>query len=119
LSVYTFTKKERILKRPEFLKLSKYGKKIVNRSFFALYLPGRGKRLRLGVTVTKKIGHAPARNRIKRLIREYFRLNKHRITGNCDINIIVKKGVAQLSSNEIFSSLQYIFDELHRRLNNY
>ncbi len=119
MGVYTFTKKERILKRPEFIRLSKYGKKITNRSFLVLYLPGKGERLRLGVTVTKKIGHAPARNRIKRLTREYFRLNKHKITNNCDINIIVKKGVAKLSSSEIFSSLQYIFDELQRRSNNY
>jgi ribonuclease P protein component len=69
-------------------------------------------RTRLGITVTKKVGNAVVRNRIKRLCREFFRLNKHKITGHWDINIIAKKQAADLSAKDVFSSLKHIFDRI-------
>ena len=108
----TFTKADRILKRYDFKALSQEGKKIRNKYFIVLYSTNRFKSSRIGVTVTKKVGNAPVRNRIKRLIREYFRLNRHRIKGFCDINIIPKREAVKLSSNQFFSSMQNIFDEI-------
>jgi ribonuclease P protein component len=40
---------------------------------------------RLGVTVTRRFGKATARNRAKRVLREAFRRNKHRLAGALDI----------------------------------
>lgn len=113
---FKFVKAEKLLNRSDFVRLSKSGEKIASRSFLVLYSPCKEKQTRLGVTVTKKIGHAPARNRIKRLVREYFRLNKHKITSKYDINIIAKKEIALLSSKEIFLSLEDIFNKLHKKL---
>jgi ribonuclease P protein component len=113
---FYFTKADRILKRSEFLKLSKLGKKSQNRHFIAIFSPNRFKRTRLGVTVARKVGNAPTRNRIKRLSREYFRLNRHIITGHWDINIIAKKQVADLSSEQTFLSLTDIFKRISRSL---
>jgi len=116
LRFFSFTKADRILKRPDFFRLSKTGKKIHNKHFVAIFSPGRFERARLGVTVTKKVGHAPTRNRIKRVCREYFRLNRHKLTGNWDINIIAKKEAADLSSEQAFASLKNIFDRISNRL---
>ena len=112
--MFTFTKADRILRRPEFLRLSKTGRKRHNRHFIVVFAPGRYKRTRLGITVTKKVGHAATRNRIKRLSREYFRLNRHTVRGDWDINIIAKKEAAVLSAKDFFSSLQNIFDRIPR-----
>ncbi len=109
---FFFTKADRILKRSEFLQLSKFGKKIQNRHFVAIFAPDRFQRTRLGVTVTRKVGNATTRNRIKRFSREYFRLNRHFITGYWDINIIAKNKAADLSSKQAFLSLQKIFDSI-------
>jgi ribonuclease P protein component len=75
---------------------------------------GQLERTRLGVTVTKRVGNAATRNRIKRWSREFFRTNKHKIAGNWDMNIIAKKEAADLTSGQTFSSLHNLFDRLSR-----
>ena len=111
---FMFTKADRILKRSEFLRLKESGKSIHNRYFMVSYCPGRYDRNRLGVTVSKRVGNATTRNRIKRHIREYFRLNKHDLAGSWDINVIAKRDAAEIGSEETKKWLQNLIDELRR-----
>ena len=110
VSPFSFRKADRILKRREFLELSKYGRRIQNEHFIAYFSPGQCNRSRLGVTVTKKVGKAVTRNKIKRFVREFFRLNRHCLSGQWDINIIAKRQSAGISSEKAYRSLQNIFD---------
>lgn len=113
----TFTKADRILKRPEFIYLSNVGVRVYNRHYVAIYKENlQTGRSRLGITVTKKVGGAVARNRIKRVVREYFRTNRDSIHGTLDINIIPKKAVAGLTHAESYSSLRNIFNRLSARM---
>lgn len=112
---HSFKKADRILKRNEFVQLSQSGRKLQNKYFIVLYAPGQFDRCRLGITVTKKVGKAVSRNRIKRLIREYFRLNRHLLSGYWDINVIAKKEAANLSSDKIFDSLCILFERISNR----
>jgi ribonuclease P protein component len=113
---FFFTKADRLLKRSEFLRVSNFGKKFQNKHFIAIFSPGLFQRSRLGVTVVRKVGNAAIRNRIKRLTREYFRLNRHMITGCWDINIIAKIKAAELSTDQAYQSLQHIFMKISRGL---
>lgn len=45
---------------------------------------------RLGISVHRKIGDAVRRNRIKRLIREVFRLNRDLFPASCDVVFTVR-----------------------------
>jgi ribonuclease P protein component len=116
VSRHLFRKSARIQKRIEFIKLSENGRKLKNEHFIAVIGPGEAGTTRLGITVTKKIGCAVIRNRIKRFIREYFRLNRHRIMGRWDISIIARKRVSAISSKKVFSSLGKIFDDLAKNI---
>ncbi len=49
---------------------------------------------RLGITVTRKVGGAVRRNRIKRLAREWFR-TRSREFGSCDLVLIAKRDMPQ------------------------
>ena len=109
---FPFTKADRILKHSDFLRISRNGIKRQNEYFVVLFCQTRFKGTRLGVTVSKKVGNAVERNRIKRIFREYFRLNRHKITGFWDINIIAKKEAAGLTSGLALLSLQKIFDKI-------
>jgi len=111
---YSFTKFDRILKRHEFIALAKSGRRIQNEYFIAVFSPARHGRSRLGVTVTKKVGRAVKRNRIKRLVREYFRLNRQFLSGEWDINIIAKNRITDITSENAYRSLQNIFDRISR-----
>ena len=50
---------------------------------------------RLGITVTRKVGNAVRRNRIKRLVREWFRTRKEQLSG-CDLVVIARRGASDL-----------------------
>jgi ribonuclease P protein component len=111
---YSFTKADRILKRREFLALANSGRRIQNEYFIAVFSPGQHGRSRLGVTVTKKVGGAVKRNRIKRLVREFFRLNRQFLSGEWDINIIAKNQTTEIASEKAYRSLQNIFNRISR-----
>jgi ribonuclease P protein component len=109
---FSFKKEDRILKRSEFLELTRSGRKVQNGSFIAWFKPGRFDHSRLGITVTRKVAKAALRNRIKRRVREYFRLNRRHLHHNWDINIAAKKRAADLSAEKVFSSLQDLFEQI-------
>lgn len=112
----TFNKSARIRKRPDFIRLSNQGKKVYSKYFIAFYGPGLGKRNRLGITATKRVGNAVTRNRIKRYVREFFRQHQHMIEGAWDINIIAKQDAAHITSAKAFASLRSLFDRLRKQI---
>lgn len=48
---------------------------------------------RLGLAVSKKIGSSVRRNRVKRLVREFFRLHQHEYGVRADIVVVPKRGL--------------------------
>ena len=105
-------KKLRLLKRAQFLTLSKQGKRVHTDCFIAIVLKGTALNNRIGITVSKKVGNAVRRNRIKRIIREYLRHNKEIILRPKDINIIARKGLTSLPNQEILEKLDKLFRKI-------
>lgn len=102
----TFTKKERIRKRKEYLTVYKQGVRGYSENFTIIVSRNHSGAKRLGITVTKKVGNAVQRNRIKRLLREFFRLNKSDIADSQDIVIIVKGNIAKLNYHDVSRQLE-------------
>ena len=113
-----FKKADRLLKRSEYLKLAQHGRRTENRFFIAVFHPDQNGHTRLGITVTKRVGNAVTRNRIKRQVREYFRLNRDQIRGCWRINIIAKVSSAAGESTEIRAALKNLTDRISRHAEN-
>jgi ribonuclease P protein component len=104
MSIQGFPKSERLLKRGEFLQLSDRARKIHTKHFIVIRGDVSGHSARLGITASRKTGNAVARNRSKRLIREFYRLHKGLFKFS-DYNIIAKPGAARLEFAEIVREL--------------
>lgn len=109
---YTFSKSERLLNRKDFVNLNKGGKRRHTPHFTVIFEENGLDITRLGITVSKKAGNAVQRNRIKRLIREFFRLHKACFPQGYDIVITAKKGAHGLSLWKTKEELgEIIFDK--------
>lgn len=76
---FTFSRRERLHLKRDFEKVLKEGRKISYPDFDVFFMKNPFGFPRLGVSISKKCGKAVDRNRVKRLLREVFRLNKHNI----------------------------------------
>lgn len=110
---FTFPKKERLLSRQEFLQFNSGGKKVHTAHFLLLWNDASPSR-RLGITVSRKVGNAVTRNRIKRRLREFYRHNKPLFI-EADFNIIAKRGAEGLDSHQVSTELAAALGRLRDR----
>ncbi|MDR1486792.1 MAG: ribonuclease P protein component [Deltaproteobacteria bacterium] len=93
-ATFKFPKSARLLVRRQFLLFNGHRQIKTAIGGFTVVIRSNGLTFnRLGVTVTKKIGCAVARNRLKRLAREFFRLNQLHWPQGWDFLFIAQKGV--------------------------
>lgn len=90
------TKEMRLRRRAEFVAVQQDGQKLHGRHVLGLARKRSSAELdgRLGITVTKKVGNAVVRNRIKRLIREWMRLHGW-IPRGWDVVVVAKESAAR------------------------
>ena len=94
-------------KNEQFLKVYRLGKRSYHKFFTLYYLP-KGKEFnRLGFKVGKKLAKATRRNRVRRLLRESYRLLEDKISTGYDIILGAKDGCLELNSYEEVSEIVY------------
>ncbi|HEY7556385.1 MAG TPA: ribonuclease P protein component [Candidatus Binatia bacterium] len=101
-----FPKSARLRKRPEFLTLSRTGRKIHSAHFVIISGNNDFGETRLGITVSGKVGNAVARNRIKRSLREFFRRRRHELGTGLDFLVIAKNSASEISSRKIAEEMR-------------
>lgn len=87
-----FPKRLRLRKRREFLAVQRGGLRVTTPHFIVYGRQNRRGTPRVGVTVSKKVGKAVVRNRVKRWVREAFRLNRGQVHGSMDLVMVARQG---------------------------
>jgi len=67
---------------------------------------------RVGFTVSKKVGKSVIRNRVKRLLRESYRLNEEKILQGYDIIFIARNTASKASYKEIENAMMHLFGKM-------
>lgn len=101
-----FPKAARLRVRREFLALQRRGKRRYSPHFVVILAPAQGTRSRLGITVTRRFGNAVIRNRMKRLVREFFRSHQGALAPAQDILVIPRAGAEALTSAQVGEELR-------------
>lgn len=99
----------RIKKEKEFQLVFQKGASFANRQLVIYYLKkDHQQHFRIGLSVSKKIGNAVTRNKVKRYIRQAFIDLENVIKDNYDIIIIARNPVKEMNYHEIKKSVQHL-----------
>ncbi|WP_029132186.1 ribonuclease P protein component [Sedimenticola selenatireducens] len=101
----SFGRDLRLLKPAEFQRVFQNSRRSSDRCFTVLFLANGKMNARLGTAVAKKIlKRAVDRNRVKRLIRESFRLKQHDLAG-LDLVVMCARGIDLSNIHQLRDSL--------------
>ena len=96
----------------DFAALRREGKRVSSRYFQTQYRLSESGQSRLGMAVSRRVSkHAVVRNRIRRTIRESFRLFRPKLPG-CDVLLIARAEAAARTNADLRVDLDLIWDRL-------
>lgn len=99
----------RLRKNEQFQEVFQKGNSAANKQFVLYSAKQEGQAaFRAGISVSKKIGNAVIRNRVKRLIREALSRLESKIPSGLDLIIIARPGVEAMSLDAIEQSLVHV-----------
>ncbi len=109
----------RVRRSSEYRRIQAEGERVHTPHFVLLVCArsprgGEGER-RLGLVVSRKVGSAVRRNRVKRLLREVFRRNPSLFPDGSDIVIVAKRGATALGYEQVRSEVASVRSLLARR----
>ena len=105
-------KEYRLCKRFEFRCVYQRGNAVKNRNFVLYYRPNRLGKCRIGFSVSKKIGKAVVRNRVKRCLREACRLHLTAFAKGYDYVFIARLPIRQENTAALGRQIQTKLAEL-------
>lgn len=102
-------KENRLTKREDFNKVYRFGQSTANRQFVVYYkIQHDVEHFQLGISVSKKIGNAVVRNRMRRVIKEIVRSQAEYIIKHVQFVIIVRKPSVLMDFDSLEKSLIHV-----------
>ena len=97
-----------IKKNSEFQKIYKNGTSYANRLLVMYVKPSEHPGVRIGISVSRKVGNSVVRHRVTRLIREIFRLNKLETDSGLDIIVVARPAAKESDFRKLESAYMHL-----------
>lgn len=104
---------ESLEKNRQFQFVYDYGRSYANKYLVMFVMDNNTETSRLGISVSKKVGNSVIRHRVKRLIKESYRLHEEMFNSGLDIVIIARVTAKNISYKEIESAVLHL-GRLHK-----
>ena len=105
---FFFRSQQKLKKEKEFAAVFKKGKRLEVGTFKTYYMENGLPYSRLGVSISKRVGNAVFRNRIKRVVREWFRLSCSQFRKPMDMVFTFNKAIPEYTNKGLIKSLDEI-----------
>jgi ribonuclease P protein component len=100
-----FPRSRRLTTQYEFRKLYQTGRRASNEYLTIYTCPVEGRKGKVGVVASKRLGKAIRRNRIRRALKEIVRTSQHSIIEKTDLVVIAKPRALTLPYDELAQNL--------------
>jgi len=118
INILGFPRSHRLAAKAEFSRVFDEPFKVSQRHLTVLYKSNQKKHARIGIIVGKRVANsAVARNRIRRVVRDSFRLNQERLIG-WDIVVIARQQCDVLSKEKIRKGIDDLWERLLKQYQN-
>lgn len=105
----------RLTRRNDFRRVYGRGKSAANYSLVLYAAPSRNQTMRVGFSVSKKIGKAVVRNRVKRLMREAAFHLLPTFEGHKDYVFIARNGIKEKNLTEIEKQMASLLKKINEK----
>lgn len=111
-----FPKSARLLDSADFRRVTASGRRRGGRFFLLFAMETSRLDSRIGLTVSRKVGKAVVRSRVKRQVREFFRLTRHTFLPALDCVVIARPQAGRVERYVLRRDLQKIFSSFEKPL---
>jgi ribonuclease P protein component len=102
-------RRERLTSPREYREVFERGRRTAGQAFICYIARNEGQGRKLGIAVSRKVGGAVIRNRVKRYIREVYRTSRAQLDDDARMVIVARPAAASLSFAECREALTRLF----------
>jgi len=102
----TFPRSQRLTNARQYQDVLKHGERMVGRGFVCYAVRREAQGCKLGLIVSRKVGKAVVRNRVKRFVREFYRTHRGAMAADVHLVVAARTASARMSRPECADTME-------------